>query len=139
MLASPTWIAARLKSGTLNKPRSGVRMSFTRDVMTAPNAAPMTTPMARSTTFPRRMNLRKSLMPVPPRRGPTSPLSLSDGHPASVPVADSGRRPDGAGDGTLRRPNQEVALTLTQELTDIQKEIVATVRDFVDKDVIPVA
>ncbi len=30
-------------------------------------------------------------------------------------------------------------MTLTTELTDVQKEIVATVRDFVEKDVIPVA
>ncbi len=30
-------------------------------------------------------------------------------------------------------------MTAIQELTDVQKEIVATVRDFVDKDVIPVA
>ena len=30
-------------------------------------------------------------------------------------------------------------MTLTQGLTDVQKEIVATVRDFVDRDVIPIA
>src|SRR4051794_40237116 len=37
---------------------SGVRKSLTSELTTAVNAAPMTTPVARSMTLPRRMNLR---------------------------------------------------------------------------------
>src|SRR4051794_18883451 len=40
---------------------SGVMKSATKAVTTAPNAAPMTTPTARSTTLPRSMNSLKSL------------------------------------------------------------------------------
>src|ERR1700692_3017729 len=39
----------------------GVNRSFTRAVTTAPNAAPITIPTARSTTFPRSKNALKSL------------------------------------------------------------------------------
>ena len=42
-------------------PMSAMRMSLVNDVMTAPNAPPMTTPTARSTMFPR---LMKSLNPL---------------------------------------------------------------------------
>jgi hypothetical protein len=59
--ASPTENVAVEKSGTPTRPSSGVRTSATNDVMTAPNAAPMTTAIARSTTFPRMMNSRNSL------------------------------------------------------------------------------
>jgi hypothetical protein len=38
---------------------SGVMMLVTKEVTTAPNAAPMTTATAKSTTFPRMMNARK--------------------------------------------------------------------------------
>ena len=40
---------------------SGVRMSATKAVTTAPNAAPMTTATARSTTLPRRMKSLEAL------------------------------------------------------------------------------
>ena len=44
---------------------SGVTMSATNDATTAPKAAPMTTATARSTTLPRRMNSRNSLIMRP--------------------------------------------------------------------------
>src|ERR1039458_1991327 len=40
---------------------NGVSRSFTIEVTTVPNAAPITTPTARSTTLPRRMNCLKPL------------------------------------------------------------------------------
>src|SRR5689334_14402262 len=43
----------------------GVRMSATNAVTTAPNAAPITTATARSTTLPRMMNSRKPLSTRP--------------------------------------------------------------------------
>jgi hypothetical protein len=39
---------------------SGVRRFFTNEDTTVPNATPMMMPTARSTTFPRRMNVLKS-------------------------------------------------------------------------------
>src|SRR3954463_14936033 len=47
-------------------PMSGVRKSLTSELTTAVNAAPMTTPIARSTTLPRRMNFLKPST-CPPR------------------------------------------------------------------------
>lgn len=45
------------KSGALKIAEiSGVIMSATNEFTTAPNAVPITTPTARSTTFPRKMN-----------------------------------------------------------------------------------
>ena len=41
-------------------PITGMMMSFTSDVTMAPNATPMMTPTARSTTFPRIMNFLNS-------------------------------------------------------------------------------
>src|ERR1700737_2873748 len=47
---------------------SGVSRSLVSAVTTPPNAAPITTPTAISTTFPRRMNfLNPSNMEAPPR------------------------------------------------------------------------
>ena len=45
---------------------SGVRMSATKAVITAPKAAPMTTATARSTTLPRMMKSRNPLNIRPP-------------------------------------------------------------------------
>src|SRR6476646_4911993 len=45
---------------------SGVRMLVTNEVTTAPNAAPITTATARSSTLPRMMNCRKPLNILPP-------------------------------------------------------------------------
>src|SRR3954447_23663846 len=53
---------------------SGVMKSETSAATTAPNAAPMTMPIARSTTLPRRMKLR-------------NPLSMG-----VLPPPDAGRR-----------------------------------------------
>src|SRR5689334_6507491 len=47
-------------------PTIGVMMLATNDVTTAPNAAPMTTATARSTTLPRKMNALNSLNMCPP-------------------------------------------------------------------------
>src|SRR5574338_652728 len=44
------------------RPSSGVRTSATNELITAPNAAPMTTATARSITLPRMMNSRNSLI-----------------------------------------------------------------------------
>src|SRR2546430_14769092 len=60
---------------------SGVRRSLTSAVTTAPNAAPMTTATARSTTLPRRMN---SLKPLNILRFPSTRVSgraYGDGYP----------------------------------------------------------
>ena len=43
-----------------SNPIGGIRMSLTNDVTIAPNAAPITTATARSTTFPRITNALKS-------------------------------------------------------------------------------
>src|SRR5436190_16839295 len=48
-------------------------------VTTAPKAAPMTTPTAKSTTLPRRMNFLKPSMVVPPRRCGRSRHLTEDG------------------------------------------------------------
>src|SRR5690349_9686338 len=45
---------------------SGVRMLVTNEVTTAPNAAPITTATARSSTLPLIMNCRKPLNILPP-------------------------------------------------------------------------
>src|SRR3954471_13738038 len=46
-----------------------MRMFLTRESTILPNAAPMITPTARSTTFPRKANfLNSSNMPIPPGR-----------------------------------------------------------------------
>ena len=41
-------------------PSSGMKMSLTRDVVILPNAPPMITPMAMSTTLPRMANALNS-------------------------------------------------------------------------------
>src|SRR6266404_9073360 len=46
----------------------GVSRSLVNAVTTDPKAAPMTTPTARSTTLPRRMNCLKPLSMEPPKR-----------------------------------------------------------------------
>src|SRR4051812_4794843 len=56
---------------------SGVTTSATKAVTTAPNAAPMTTATARSTTLPRRTNSRNCLS-MPPRSR-SVPALLLDG------------------------------------------------------------
>src|SRR6185503_14559505 len=43
-----------------SRPIGGIRMSLTREVTIVPNAAPMITPTARSTTLPRMMNVLNS-------------------------------------------------------------------------------
>ncbi len=48
----------------------GVRRSLVRAVTTDPNAAPITTPTARSTTLPRKINcLKPDSMTIPPLAG----------------------------------------------------------------------
>src|SRR5215471_5207597 len=59
------------RSAKLTRPRmrpmGGIRISLTNDVTIAPNAPPMTTATARSTTLPRMRNARKSLsIALPP-------------------------------------------------------------------------
>src|SRR5947199_9969267 len=49
--------------------RIGVMRSATSAATTAPHAAPTTTATARSTTFPRRMNARKSFSMLGPPSG----------------------------------------------------------------------
>src|SRR3712207_6032597 len=55
---------------------SGVTKSATNAVTTAPNAAPMTTATARSTTFPRSTKSRNSLSILCPPLGRTSVEAL---------------------------------------------------------------
>src|SRR5271157_2861235 len=50
---------------------TGVSRSFTKALTTAPNAAPITTPTARSTTLPRRTNSRNPLNMSASLRFPT--------------------------------------------------------------------
>ena len=50
-----------LKSLPPTTPMIGVMMPLTIEVTTAPNAAPITTATARSTTLPRMMNALNSL------------------------------------------------------------------------------
>src|ERR1700710_3033463 len=45
----------------VTRPSGGIKMSVTSDVVIFPNAAPMTTPTARSSTFPRETNSLNSL------------------------------------------------------------------------------
>src|SRR5205807_559817 len=54
------WKSSSLKFVLPGIEMIGVTRSLTSAVTTAPNAAPTTTATARSTTFPRRMNARKS-------------------------------------------------------------------------------
>src|SRR3990170_2554583 len=51
-------VASWEKSGTPTRPRSGVRMSATNELITAAKAMPITNATARSTTLPRMMNSR---------------------------------------------------------------------------------
>src|ERR1700730_10846410 len=57
---------------------SGVIRSFTSSLTTAPKAAPMTMPTARSTTFPRNKKALKPLIDVPPQ----SCVGLGETEPA---------------------------------------------------------
>src|SRR4051794_31552267 len=63
-------------------PTRGVRKSETSALTRAVNAAPITMPMARSTTLPRRMNLRK-----PVRRSRSAPALAS--RPIRSPASNS--------------------------------------------------
>src|SRR5438270_184495 len=72
---------------------SGVNRSLTNAVTTDPNAAPMTTPTARSTTFPRSTNALKSVVtlmstPAPANGGSSLPGSAGSLAPdADRPVS----------------------------------------------------
>ena len=61
MSLPPAVILRSEKSELPGMARIGVKMSVTNDVITAPKAAPITTPTARSTTLPLRMKALKSL------------------------------------------------------------------------------
>src|SRR3989442_15541215 len=58
----------RLENSALprSRPIGGMRRSPTNDDTILPKAAPMITPIARSTTLPRRMNCLNSLSIIPP-------------------------------------------------------------------------
>src|SRR4051812_35165303 len=71
-------------------PISGVMMSLTNAVMTAPNAAPITTAIARSTTFPRRTNALNSLIIEPSSGHVRGELLRSGRLAAGAPVGGAG-------------------------------------------------
>src|SRR5215831_4280058 len=73
----------------------GMMMSPTSELTMAPNAAPMITPMARSTTLPRRANfLKSSSMGCPPRASfhrTTAGLSAGETHRGRAGMIDAHR------------------------------------------------
>ena len=99
---------------------SGVMMSATKAVTTAPKATPMTTATARSTTFPRMMNcLNSRNMAVPPcwdsrsigqgiRR---SMMARMDGRVVILGGGSTGE----AAAGALRKLEPETPMTLVEE------------------------
>src|SRR5690242_7909507 len=72
----------------------GISTSLTNEVTIAPNAAPITTATARSTTLPRWRNVLNSLsMECPPRRGSYGVRGDLDERSCDVVERERGRRP----------------------------------------------
>src|SRR6266536_5966005 len=90
---------------------SGVRTLVTKDVTTAPKAAPITTATARSITLPRRMNSRNPLNIASPPPQPACWDTRMDTANGNRPYASS-RHADGrrAGDPTGPGPAAQDAI-----------------------------
>src|ERR1700688_3317816 len=83
----------------------GIRMSATSDWTMVPNAAPMMTPTARSTTFPRNAKFLNSSSIAPSRPAPTRTLVDQPG----MHHGGADRRPGGGADRHHRQPYGVVA------------------------------
>src|ERR1043166_4775904 len=89
-------------------PMGGMMMSATNDVMIAPNAAPMMTAVARSTTLPRMTKSRKSLpiVVILPRPEPSERARRQERVEQPVHRGPDGRAP-GAAVPDRQRPQRE--------------------------------